>query len=105
MFGLGKGRKAAKVTPATLQEQIDALEGNFRSLKLEWTDTYERLYKIAGRIDAGKRWNQPNPPTPTTGEKEIVPENGSEPALSAPTEPPAPTRAKSRKDLLEQWSR
>ena len=105
MFGLGKGRKAAKVTPVTLQEQIDALEGAFRSLKLEWTDTYERLYKIAGRMDAAKRWAPASNPPPPTGDKEIVPENGSEPPIPAATEAPAPTRAQSRKDLLEQWTR
>ena len=105
MFGLGKGRKAAKVTPVTLQEQIDALEGTFRSLKLEWTDVYERLYKIAGRIDAGKRWGQPNPPSQPTGKEENVPENGSEDAFPAPNEPPAPVRVKSRKDMLDQWTR
>ena len=105
MFGFGKVRKAAKVSPVTLQEQIDALEGQFRSLKLEWTDTYERLYKIAGRMDAAKRWSQPTPPSLPTSEKEIVPENGSEHEFPPPTEPPAPTRSKSRKDLLEQWAR
>ncbi len=105
MFGLGKGKKAAKVTPVTLQEQIDALEGSFRSLKLEWTDTYERLYKIAGRLDAAKRWGQPNTPPTPTNDKEIVPENGSEHVFPAPTEQPAATRPQSRKDLLEKWTR
>lgn len=105
MFGLGKGRKAAKVTPVTLQEQIDALEGQFRSLKLEWTDTYDKLYRLAGRMDASKRWSGEKAPTPPTEGKEIVPENGSEAAFPAPTEQPAPVRAQSRKDLLEQWTR
>ncbi len=105
MFGFGKGRKGPKVTPVTLQEQLDALEAQFRSLKLEWTDTYERLYKIAGRLDAAKRWSsEKTPPLPTT-EKEIAPDNGSEHAFQTPTESPTPTRAQSRKDLLEQWTR
>jgi len=105
MFGWGKGRKAAKVTPVTLQEQIDALEGGFRSLKLEWTDAYEKLYRIAGRMDAAKRWSSPNPPAPPTSEKEIVPDNGSEHAFPAATEANAPAAPQSRKDLLEKWTR
>lgn len=101
MFGLGKGKKAAKVTPVTLQEQIDALEGQFRSLKLEWTDTYERLYKIAGRLDAAKRWAPANNPTLPTGDKEIVPDNGSEAPIPTPEEPAAaPVARMSRAELM-----
>ncbi len=104
MFGLGKGKKAAKVTPVTLQEQIDALEGQFRSLKLEWTDTYDKLYRLAGRLDASKRWGEKAPTQPTSG-KEIVPENGSEPEFSRPERDAAHVRSQSRKELLDQWTR
>ncbi len=105
MFGLGKAKGRAKVAPETLQEQIDALEGQFRSLKLEWTDTYDKLYRLAGRMDASRRWaGEKPPPTPTEG-KEIVPENGSEPAFPDAPGPSPPARAQSRKDLLDQWTR
>lgn len=102
---MGKGKKSAKVTPVTLQEQIDALEGSFRSLKLEWTDTYDKLYRLAGRMDSAKRWAPPSTPPVATGEKGIVPENGSEREFSPPPEPAAPVRPQSRKDLLDQWTR
>jgi len=105
MFGWRKTKGRPKVAPETLQEQIDALEGKFRALMIEWTDTYDKLYRLAGRMDASRRWAGEKPaPQPTEG-KEIVPENGSEAAFAPPEEPPPPARAKSRKDLLEQWTR
>ncbi len=103
MFGFGKTKTRAKVAPETLQEQIDALEGQFRSLKLEWTDTYDKLYRLAGRMDASRRWAGEKPPPPATDGKEIVPENGSEPAFPVAPEAPPIARADSRKDLLAKW--
>ena len=103
MFGWGKTKTRAKVAPETLQEQIDALEGKFRALMTEWIDTYDKLYRLAGRMDASRRWAGEKPPPVPTGGKEIVPENGSEGVFSHTQETPAPTRAQSRKDLLAEW--
>jgi len=103
MFGMGKTKGRPKVAPETLQEQIDALEGKFRALMLEWTDTYDKLYRLAGRMDASRRWageKTPSPP-PTAGEK--APQNGSEDAFLPPAEAAPTVVAKSRKDLLAQW--
>jgi len=103
MFGLGKSKGRPKVAPETLQEQIDALEGKFRALMIEWTDTYDKLYRLAGRMDASRRWagEKPTPVATTEGGK--APENGSEEAFSPPTEAAPAVVAKSRKDLLAQW--
>lgn len=105
MFGWGKSKGRPKVAPETLQEQIDALEGQFRSLKMEWTDTYDKLYRLAGRMDASKRWTGEKTPPGSSEGKEIAPENGSEAALLSPPEGSAAARAPSRKDLLTQWTR
>jgi len=103
MFGWGKTKGRPKIAPETLQEQIDALEGKFRSLALEWTDAYDKLYRLAGRMDASRRWagEKPAPPTTTPGEK--PPENGSEEAFSPPLETPPAGVPNSRKGLLSQW--
>ncbi len=103
MFGWGKTKVRAKVAPETLQEQIDALEGKFRALMIEWTDTYDKLYRLAGRMDASRRWaGEKTPPQSTEGEK-IAPGNGSEEVFPPTPEPPPPTRAQTRKDLLAAW--
>ncbi len=103
MFGWSKGKARAKVAPETLQEQIDALEGQFRSLKLEWTDTYDKLYRLAGRMDASRRLAGEKPPSPPTEGKEIVPENGSEPVFSGAPEPGPTGAPTTRKGMLAQW--
>lgn len=104
MFGWGKVKGRAKVAPETLQEQIDALEGKFRALMLEWTDTYDKLYRLAGRMDAAKRWAGEKAPSQPTEGKEIVPDNGSEALLGEP--PPGEAAVKprmSRSGLLASW--
>jgi len=103
MFGWGKTKGRAKVAPETLQEQIDALEGKFRSLALEWADAYDKLYRLAGRMDASRRWAGEKPPPVPTSEGAKPPENGSEEAFPAAPEPAPAVAAKSRKDLLAQW--
>ena len=103
MFGLGKVKGRAKVAPETLQEQIDALEGSFRALKIEWTDTYDKLYRLAGRMDAARRWAGEKPPPPATEGKEIVPENGSEAAFVGAPEAAPPAAPTTRKGLLAIW--
>ncbi|MEE8539989.1 MAG: hypothetical protein V3S54_09235 [Woeseiaceae bacterium] len=106
MFGWGKTKARAKVAPETLQEQIDALEGKFRSLMLEWTDTYDKLYRLAGRMDASRRWAGEKPPPVATEGKEIVPENGSgeqtEPLPQATQPPP---EKMTRMQLLQSLTR
>jgi len=103
MFGWRKSKGRAKVAPETLQEQIDALEGKFRSLMLEWTDTYDKLYRLAGRMDASRRWSGEKSPPQATEGKEIVPENGPEGVFPDAQETPPTTRAQTRKDLLALW--
>ncbi len=106
MFGWGKGRKAAKVTPVTLQEQIDALEGQFRGLKLEWTDTYERLYKIAGRMDAARRWGAEKAQGEGPGKPENVAQRGTEELIAPPNNgDPPPSPKMSRSELLQSLTR
>lgn len=101
VFGWAKSKGRAKVAPETLQEQIDALEGKFRALMLEWTDTYDKLYRLAGRMDASRRWaGEKAPPVPTK-EPTIVPENGSEPEIPLAPQPPLPAAPKmNRQELL-----
>lgn len=104
MFGWGKTKTRAKVSPETLQEQIDALEGKFRSLMLEWTDTYDKLYRLAGRMDASRRFAGEKPPPQATEGTKIVPENGSEALLEAPPPEVEPPKARmSRSELLASW--
>ena len=103
MFGWGKTKGRAKVAPETLQEQIDALEGKFRALMLEWTDTYDKLYRLAGRMDASRRWAGEKPPPVATTEGEKAPENGPEDAFAAVQHESPVARAQTRKDLLAAW--
>ena len=103
MFGLGKSKGRAKVAPETLQEQIDALEGSFRALKIEWTDTYDKLYRLAGRMDASRRWAGEKPPPVATSGAEKAPENGSDELPIGMPEAAPQIHAASRKDLLARW--
>lgn len=106
MWWSKKGRKGTKVAAETLEERQALLEAEFRSLKGEWLDVYDKLYRLAGRIDAGKRWPGEKPPPPAMAEAPKVPENGSEPAIRAVAEPAAaPTAKMSRSELLQSLSR
>lgn len=71
MWPFKKSRRSPKASPETLEERLDALEGSFRGLKVEWIDTYEKLYKIAGRMDAARRWGSEKQPPPATTEGAI----------------------------------
>lgn len=105
MWWTKKGRKSPKVAAETLEERMVLLEAEFRTLKTEWLNTYEQLYKLAGRLDAARRWGAQPPPTPAIEGAPKAPENGGEPLLQA-TEPPAapPTAKMSRSELLRSLS-
>lgn len=106
MFGWGKSKGRAKVAPETLQEQIDALEGKFRSLMLEWTDTYDKLYRLAGRMDAARRWSAEKTPPADTTAAEKSPGNGSDELFHPPQGEEAPPTARmSRSELLQSLTR
>ncbi len=101
MFGWSKSKPRAKVSPVTLQEQIDALEGKFRLLSLEWTDAYDKLYRLAGRMDASRRWAGEKPPPPGVEAPGKVAGNGSdELPLPDPGQQPPPVAKMSRSELL-----
>ncbi len=74
------------------------LEAEFRSLKSEWLDFYEKAYRLAGRLDSARRWTGEKTAPGSTKEPAIAPENGPEP----PNSPPEPPVAKmSRSELLK----
>ncbi len=106
MWGFGKSEKRVKAAPETLQERLSAVETEVRLLKTEWIDTYEKLYRLAGRLDASRRWAADKGlPTPTeAGVK--VPQNGSDEQIGAPPEELSPARARmSRSELLQSLTR
>lgn len=106
MWPWKKGRRSPKVSPETLEERLDALEGSFRGLKNEWLDTYDKLYRLAGRLDASRRWSAEKPGVQTPTEPAIVPENGSEGQTEAPLPaPPAATLKMTRQELLRSLTR
>lgn len=43
---------------ATIETQLAKLEQAQRSLSLEWIDAYERLRKLAARIDRSRGWEE-----------------------------------------------
>jgi len=101
MWPWRKARKVAKTSPETLEERLDALEGSFRGLKAEWLDTYDKLYRLAGRLDASRRWGEKTPP-PGMGEPASAPQNESG-APSVELSTPKPENGgepRTRRDLL-----
>lgn len=78
MWPFQKSTKRVKQHAETLEERMELLEASHRSLKTEWLDTYDKLYRLAGRLDAGRRWTSEKAPSPPTNEAEI--------AAPAPTE-------------------
>lgn len=45
-----------------LEDRLEALERGFKSLRLEWEETYERLYKVMGRLNARLRASKTDEP-------------------------------------------
>ena len=90
MWWTKKGRKSPKVAAETLEEQLLLLQAEFRTLKTEWLNTYEQLYKLAGRLDAARRWDAGKTPTTPATDQLNVPHNGDEvPPLSPADATPA----------------
>lgn len=101
MWPWKKVRKSPRIAPETLEERLDALEGSFRGLKAEWLDTYDKLYRLAGRLDAGRRWEAEKKPPGTPGAPEIAAQEAAgEEMLPVQTLEPANGGPKTRRDLL-----
>lgn len=101
MWGLSKKKERAKVAPETLQEQLTALQGEFRSLKAEWLDIYDKFYRLAGRMDATKRWigeRQGSPSTPAP--ENVEPAPTEEQTQGIPSQAPDNGRPATRRELL-----
>ncbi len=106
MWWRKQGRKPAKPYAETLEERMELLEAGQRSLKAEWLDTYDKLYRLAGRLDAGRRWAGEKPGQPATPEPPKAPENGSDEQIGlAPEEPAAPVARMSRAELMRTLTR
>ncbi len=104
MWPFKKSRKTAKPYAETLEERMELVEAALRSLKTEWLDTYDKLYRLAGRLDAGRRWAGEREAAPgiTAGEK--APGNGPEaPVVDLGTVKGPPTAKMSRSELLASW--
>lgn len=101
MWGLRKAKGRAKLEPETLQEQLTALQGEFRSLKAEWLDIYDKFYRLAGRMDATKRWigeKQASPGTPASENADPAPTE--EQVQGIPSQAPDDGRPATRRQLL-----
>ncbi len=91
--------------PAAIDfSRVEKLEREVKSLRLEWQDVYEKLVRVAGRIDRTKGWEQ---------RKSAEREQTEEPQLSLPSPvvPPGPNGGaqprppSSRHELLAQIGR
>lgn len=101
MWWSKKSKKTPKTSPETLEERLDALEGSFRGLKAEWLDTYDKLYRLAGRLDAGRRWEgaKVEVATPATPDNGGLVQTEGLPQPTVQTAPP-PTVKMTRSELL-----
>jgi len=101
MWWTKKVKRPPKAYAETLEERMDVLEAALRTLKAEWLDIYDKLYRLAGRMDAGRRWEAQKAASPPTNGGENVAPEPSESVLAAPVEKAAPPSAKiSRADLM-----
>ncbi len=106
MWWSKKGRKAPRAYAETLEERMELLEATQRSLKAEWLDTYDKLYRLAGRLDAGRRWAGEKPGQAATPVAPKAPENGSDEQIELPpADAPSPVAKMSRSDLMRILSR
>ena len=81
------------------------MEAGFRTLKAEWLDIYDKLYRLAGRMDAGRRWEGQKAASPPNNGGEVVPPDESQRVLPAPAENTAPPTAKiSRAELMRSMT-
>ncbi len=104
MWPWQKSRKTPKAYAETLEERMELVEAALRSLKTEWLDTYDKLYRLAGRLDAGRRWAGEKVSSPGISDAEKAPGNGSEGVTPQPQPQEAPAVAKmSRSELLATW--
>ncbi len=101
MWWTKKVKRAPKAYAETLEERMDVLEAALRTLKAEWLDIYDKLYRLAGRMDAGRRWEAHKAQSPGNGSEEKAPENTSEGVVPAPAvQPAAPSPKLSRTELM-----
>ena len=81
------------------------MEAGFRTLKAEWLDIYDKLYRLAGRMDAGRRWEGQKAASPPTNGSEVVAPAPSESVVQPPVEKAAvPTAKISRAELMRSMT-
>lgn len=106
MWPFRVAKKRVKVVAETLEERIELLEATMRSVKTEWLDTYDKLYRLAGRMDASRRWGAEKPGTPGTTEGDKgAPAPSQEPAGALVDPEPGNTHPRTRRELLAGLTR
>lgn len=106
MWPFRASKKRVKVVAETLEERMELIEATMRSVKTEWLDTYDKLYRLAGRMDASRRWASEKPASLTipAGEKG-APEPSEEPVGALAEADPGNTHPRSRRELLAGLTR
>ena len=105
MWWTKKAKRPPKAYAETLEERMDVMEAGFRTLKAEWLDIYDKLYRLAGRMDAGRRWEGQKAASPPPNGGEGVAPAPSESVLQPPPEKAAPPTAKiSRAELMRSMT-
>jgi len=102
MWWTKKGKRAPKAYAETLEERMEVLEAAHRTLKAEWLDIYDKLYRLAGRLDASRRWAGEKAPPAAVEPLEKVAGNGSEGLVEAEKPEPPTQPSRTRKGLLSQ---
>ena len=101
MWPFRAAKKRVKVVAETLEERMELIEATMRSVKTEWLDTYDKLYRLAGRMDASRRWAGEKPGTPATTEGEKgAPAPVGEPESTLVDADPGNTHPRTRRGLL-----
>ena len=103
MWAWFKGQKRPKETPVSLEERVVALEGELRGMRLEWVNTFDQLTRIAGRIDAGKRWLAEKAGTAPAPSENGAPGATEEKIPIVPAPAPEPAAKMSRSELMASW--
>jgi len=106
MWPFKASKKRVKVVAETLEERMELIEATMRSLKTEWLDTYDKLYRLAGRMDASRRWAGEKPGgAPTTEPEKGAPAPSEDPAAALVDPNPGNTHPRTRRDLLSVLTR